>query len=107
MHKGCHLVRCPNCGFETPKDPLWAKRFLHKDSEDSITLDKSGINKKTKILRILTDDDVKLKKLMAMGIFPGMEIELVQKSPSFVFKIGHSQFAVDQGLAEAIFVRKI
>ena len=105
MHKGCHLVRCPNCGFETPKDPLWAKRFLYDEGGSVMTLDKLDINKKAKVIRIKTDDEAKLKKLMAMGIFPGMEIELIQKSPSFVFKVGYSQFAVDQELAEAIFCK--
>jgi Fe2+ transport system protein FeoA/rubredoxin len=105
MHKGCSLVRCPNCGFETPKDPLWAKKFLHDESGNVITLDKLEVNCKAKVTRIKTDDEVRLKKLMAMGIFPGMEINLVQKYPSFVFTIGYSQFAVDLELAREIFVK--
>jgi len=26
LRKGCNLIRCPNCGFETPPDPEWFKR---------------------------------------------------------------------------------
>ena len=29
MMKGCHLIKCPNCGFETPPTPSWLK-FLEK-----------------------------------------------------------------------------
>lgn len=25
MMKGCKLIRCPNCGFETPPEPKWLK----------------------------------------------------------------------------------
>jgi len=25
--KGCKLVKCPNCGFETPLEPKWLKYF--------------------------------------------------------------------------------
>lgn len=23
MAKGCTLIRCPNCGYETPPEPVW------------------------------------------------------------------------------------
>lgn len=25
LMKGCKLVKCPNCGFETPPEPKWVK----------------------------------------------------------------------------------
>lgn len=34
--KGCHLVKCPNCGFEMPPEPKWAK-FLEKRRETGET----------------------------------------------------------------------
>ena len=44
------------------------------------------------------------EKLIAMGVLPGKDIKLLKKFPSYVFKIGHSQFAVDQEIASAISV---
>jgi len=46
-----------------------------------------------------------LDKMLAMGILPGNDITLIQRSPSFVFKSGHSQFAVDEEIASEIFIR--
>ena len=43
-----------------------------------------------------------LTKIMAMGALPGMSVTLIQKFPSYVFQLGHSQFAVDKNLAEQI-----
>lgn len=98
LMKGCGLIRCPNCGFETPPEPGWLKH--------PVSLNNLGIGQKGKVARIHTKERNKLQKLMAMGVLPGIAISLIQKFPSYVFQIGHSQFAVDKELAECIFVRK-
>jgi Fe2+ transport system protein FeoA len=43
---------------------------------------------------------------MAMGILPGMNITLLQRTPSFVFKVENTQYAVDRELASDIYIRK-
>ena len=47
----------------------------------------------------------RLQKLMAMGVLPGASISLLHRSPSFVFEAGYSQFAVDEEIANDIYVR--
>jgi Fe2+ transport system protein FeoA len=47
-----------------------------------------------------------LSKLMAIGVLPGCRVRLLQRFPSFLFRIGLSQMAVDRTIAEAISVRK-
>jgi len=34
MTKGCKLIRCPNCGFETPAVPKWLKRLAGENRKD-------------------------------------------------------------------------
>jgi DtxR family Mn-dependent transcriptional regulator len=46
-----------------------------------------------------------MQKLMALGVLPGAPISLVRRSPSVVFQVGYSQFAVDEELARGIHVR--
>jgi DtxR family Mn-dependent transcriptional regulator len=60
---------------------------------------------KGKIAYIHAKDKNKLQKMMAMGVLPGVEISLLQSFPSFLFQIGNSQFAVDESIADEIFVR--
>ncbi|MDO8662968.1 MAG: FeoA family protein [Candidatus Omnitrophota bacterium] len=62
------------------------------------------VNQRGKITRVNTRDLKKLKKIMAMGVLPGMPVILIQKFPSYVFQVGQSQFAVDKELAECICV---
>lgn len=49
-------------------------------------------------------DEEEVRKLMAMGILPGVAVRLLRRFPSYVFQVGYSQFAVDRELAEKIFV---
>lgn len=58
------------------------------------------------IAYLSVDDSKKMQKLMSMGVLPGNQFELRQAYPSYIFRIGHSEFAVDSGLAREIYVRK-
>jgi DtxR family Mn-dependent transcriptional regulator len=58
------------------------------------------------IAYIQTEDDKKMQKLMAMGVLPGNRIRLSQTFPSYVFRVGYSEFAIDTNMAKEIFVRK-
>ncbi|MFO7578491.1 MAG: FeoA family protein, partial [Pelovirga sp.] len=58
------------------------------------------------IAYLAASDDRKMQKLMSMGVLPGSDIALVQKFPSYIFKVGHSQFAVDESLARQIHIRR-
>jgi DtxR family Mn-dependent transcriptional regulator len=58
------------------------------------------------IAYIQTGDNKKMQKLMAMGVLPGNKITLVQSFPSYIFRVGYSEFAIDTNLAREIFVRK-
>lgn len=59
------------------------------------------------IAYILTEDNKKMQKLMAMGVLPGNRIMLVQSFPSYIFRVGFSEFAIDTALAREIFVRRV
>jgi len=64
-----------------------------------------AVNQKAKIAYLRAKDHKCLQTLMAMGVLPGIAITLIQKFPSYVFQIRHSQFAIDRELASAIYVR--
>ena len=46
-------------------------------------------------------------KLIALGILPGLQVTILQRIPSYVFAIGHTQFAVDLKMAKQIRVERI
>ncbi|MBU1083781.1 MAG: metal-dependent transcriptional regulator [Candidatus Omnitrophota bacterium] len=60
---------------------------------------------KGRISYIRTESSAVLNKLTAMGILPGMSIQLLRRRPAYLFKVGESQFAIDKELAEKIQIR--
>ena len=71
-----------------------------------VSMNKLRQSEKGVIAYVHTGDSDKLKKLMAMGILPGEKVALERRYPSFVFSVGNSRYAVDEGMASAIFVRR-
>jgi DtxR family Mn-dependent transcriptional regulator len=47
-----------------------------------------------------------MQKLMALGVLPGNRITLLQTFPTYIFRVGFSEFAIDTAMAREIIVRK-
>ncbi|UCB42162.1 MAG: metal-dependent transcriptional regulator [Dehalococcoidales bacterium] len=60
-----------------------------------------------KVAYVYAAEADKLRKLIALGILPGASLKLIQKFPSYIFEAGHTQFAVDEQVADAIYVRLV
>ena len=112
LHKGIdenictllgHPKTCPH-GRPIPEGSCCkdAKRMPKKLIMPLTELD---VNKKAKVSYLQTHDDMALQKIMAIGALPTTDIRLIQKFPSYVIKIGKSQFAIDKELAAHIYVR--
>lgn len=62
---------------------------------------------RAKIAYLYAAQSRRLEKLVAMGLLPGALIRAVQTFPSYVFELGHTQFAVDEETASAINLRAV
>ncbi len=62
---------------------------------------------RARVVYILTKNHPRLHKLMAFGVVPGTEIRLHAKYPSFVVEVGETTIALDEDVAEDIFVAKL
>ena len=71
-----------------------------------VTLTELKPGESGEIAYILTEDSKKMQKLMAMGVLPGNSINLMQSFPSYIFRVGYSEFAIDTAMAREIFVRR-
>ncbi|MDK2934787.1 MAG: ferrous iron transport protein [Clostridiales bacterium] len=56
------------------------------------------------VAELNTNDENILRKLMSMGILPGIPLKVIQTFPSYVFQVGYTQVAVDKTIASAILV---
>lgn len=55
-----------------------------------------------RVVNINTREERKLKKFMAMGMMPGVSIVVIQRFPSYVFRIGFTQVTMDFSTASCI-----
>jgi Fe2+ transport system protein FeoA len=108
---GCNLIRCPYCYSEFLQEPkifskiaalFMKKKKAKTDKCRILKLGEMDCGKSGKIVNILTDDILKRRKIMAMGLLPGITVMLLQKYPAIVIKSGESQVAIDGKLAELI-----
>lgn len=59
-----------------------------------------------KIAYIKSKSHTRLKQLSSFGIVPGLRIKLLQKSPAFCMEFENTEIAIDQEIANDIFVWK-
>lgn len=104
----CILLGHPKtCTHGKPIPPGDCCKSYQKDPKRMIvSLKDMQSNDKGKVSYLNTHDKDVLKKLISMGILPGSQIKLLHRYPSFVFDVGSSTFAIDEELAEHIFVLK-
>lgn len=69
-----------------------------------ISLKNMKKNQEGIVAELSTSDKNILRKLMSMGILPGMSLKVIQTFPSYVFQVGYTQVAVDKTIAATILV---
>jgi DtxR family transcriptional regulator, Mn-dependent transcriptional regulator len=99
-----HPTTCPHGKPIPPGDCCEEARKSCDIGVVPLTEFKSG--EEGEIAYIQTDDNKKMQKLMAMGVLPGNHIVLMQAFPSYIFRVGFSEFAIDTAMAREIFVRR-
>lgn len=99
-----HPRVCPH-GKSIPKGRCCRKGFT-KTVKVVIPLSHMEVDQEGRIVYIHSKARERLQKLMAMGVTPGMKIQIIQRFPSYVFQIQNAQIAVDEEIADEIFVVK-
>ncbi|WP_440946245.1 FeoA family protein [Methanosarcina sp. T3] len=73
-------------------------------SLNTTTLSSMEPKKAGKISHLETKNPGILQKLIAMGILPGMPVTLLRSSPSYLFEVDQTRYAVDREIANHIYV---
>jgi len=99
-----HPTTCPH-GKAIPPGPCCLEARA-KGASGVVPLTEFKVGKIGEIAYLSTEDPKKMQKLMSMGVLPGSSIRLSRTFPSYIFHVGNSEFAVDEQLAQEIFVRQ-
>lgn len=98
-----HPTTCPH-GKPIPPGPC-CEEARKQGTAGVVPLTELKAGQMGEIAYLAISDGQKMQKMMSMGVLPGNRLELIQRFPSYVFKVGNSQFAVDDVLAREIHVR--
>ena len=106
--KLCTLLNHPTtCPHGRPIPPgRCCREARQQGAVGVVALTELNPGERGEIAYLSTSDPKKMQKLMSMGVLPGNLLQLLRSFPSYIFRIGHSEFAVDQELAREIFIRK-
>ena len=73
---------------------------------EALALTRLSVGDRAFVTGLAGDYAAPLAHLVAVGVVPGTELTLLQRYPAFVFRIGNTEFALDEGLARRIRVGK-
>ena len=63
------------------------------------------VGEEGRVAYLHTGDSTRMRELMAIGLVPGVSVKLLRKAPTYVLALGECEFAVDEGMARAVYVR--
>ena len=118
LAKACDSVRCPSCDYEFPenaKTVTWFQRIFSRrkplpkppENGNSATLDKMRAGERAELIQLTCMSPTRRNTLTVFGLTPGTEITLLQRSPSYVIRVGETELGLDREIAEGIYVRKL
>ena len=68
-------------------------------------LTEARVGERCVVVRLEMTQVERVRRLVALGVMPGSAVEVHQRWPGVVFKMGYSEFAVDAELASSIYVQ--
>ncbi|MBS3901625.1 MAG: ferrous iron transport protein A [Dethiobacter sp.] len=72
-----------------------------------VSLDGCSAGETGKIVALATGNYTILRKLLSMGLVPGVQIRVIRCRPSIVVQVGHSKVALEECLAAQITLVRI
>ena len=97
-----HPSECPH-GLKIPEGKCCSQARETLTSA-IVPLSRVQVGDQVKVCYINTKSDSRIHKLCHFGIIPGSHIKVHQKSPSFVVQHENTQIAIEQDIADEIFV---
>jgi len=106
--KICTLLNHPTtCPHGRPIPPGDCCELARSSGEVGVVaLTEVKVGEVGEIAYLSASDPKKVQKLMSMGVLPGNLLTIKRTYPTYIFRVGNSEFAVDEELAREIFIRK-
>jgi Fe2+ transport system protein FeoA len=70
------------------------------------TLAELAVGARGTVRRLASPNGADLRRLLALGVLPGVELEVERRWPAVVVRMGFATVALDSGLAEGVVVTR-
>jgi ferrous iron transport protein A len=114
LSSACLLTRCPSCDYEFPleqqKPAWWRGLFRSRPAEAApgaartLSVRDLRSGQRGRVLALSGGSGVRRNTLAVFGLAPGAEIELIQRQPAFVVRVGETELALDPDIAGEILI---
>ncbi len=93
-------MKCTMCGSAAGCEgcPIGSNFFVAR------TLASLAAGQKAVVGRLAAKSPAELRKLLALGLLPGVELEVERRWPAVVLRLDYTTVALDAALAEAVLV---
>jgi Fe2+ transport system protein FeoA len=71
------------------------------------TLAELDVGARATVRRLASPNGGDLRRLLALGVLPGVELEVERRWPAVVVRMGFATVALDAGLAEGVIVSRV
>jgi DtxR family Mn-dependent transcriptional regulator len=99
-----HPKECPH-GSAIPAGPCCQKAEDHVEPI-VVPLNRMTAGEDGQIAYLLLHHHPELHKLLSLGVVPGTHVRLHQTFPTYVLDLGESQLALEESIAQNIYVRR-
>jgi Fe2+ transport system protein FeoA len=114
LNKHCAIICCPNCSYQVVDESksglvaAFKKTMGHLPIKLFHTgdrpLSEMRPGESGTVVSIDTDNDTRLERLSLLGVAPGVHIQLQQRRPTFVLRVGFTELSVEKEIAKEIVV---
>jgi Fe2+ transport system protein FeoA len=115
LNKHCAIICCPNCSYQVvdeSKSGLVAAfkktlehipvKLFHKGT---CPLSEMKPGESGTVVAIETSSDTRLERLSLLGVAPGVHIQLQQRRPTYVLRVGFTELSIEKEIAREILVQ--
>lgn len=121
MDSRCNLICCPNCGYQVVDESksrianllrrLWpsprqSNERVKQNRESSVVpLTHVPTGKVVQVCRLTDMPSRRLTRLSAFGLVPGSQVEVLQRRPAPVVRVGETELALSEEILGQVWVR--
>ncbi len=112
----CTMNRCPSCDYEftdRPRVVSWFGRIFGRESDcvketqSAPTVCDMRSGDRARVKGVLTSKGRRHNTLATFGLVAGSDIELVQRRPEYVVRVGETELALDADIARDILIESL